>query len=605
MIKRLQTSDVFAVPDLELVALSHNSEFVLVASNKENIPHIYQVRLSNPDDWIDLTPGEERVSVGSLSEDDSLFLFPKENAGNEKHDLYVTDLVSYETSMLIDLNSIRVLKADWTLDAKSVLFDGSSASEMALRRYIISEEEVITLYETPRMSAMGFVNPKKSMVTYNERKPDHPTAMDIKIIEYETGEVLDTISEGETSRNYDFAWNTAGSKLLFWTNTPGTPTLAIWDMKTSEVTYSQATELGLGIDYELAQWIPGTDEIAYAAKLNGETRLFKENMFESDEPTELPIQNGWISGLKTDRNNPRELFLAWSSAASPTSVGRYDITSGNFQSLLDSRPEDLSIKLSPAEFLRYPTFDDLTIPAFETSPSEDAPKLKGEPIIILIHGGPWWEFSNSWSSLGMIIQAYSTAGFRVFCPNIRGSTGYGDEFMFCNIGDLGGGDLKDVLEAHTYLTDKYPDSQRIFLTGASYGGFMAFLALTKHPGVFDAGAAIVGVTDWIEMHRLGDTLFKRFTENLFEGAPDSNRSLYEDRSAINFVENMEEPLLIVHRANDSRCPVEPIYTFAGKAISLGKDIEVYVERDAGHGVQRMDHIRQQYGRVIDFFIDQL
>ncbi|MFO7836220.1 MAG: alpha/beta fold hydrolase [Candidatus Thorarchaeota archaeon] len=603
--RMIQISDVFDVPDLELVSLSHDSEFLLVASNRDNVPHVYQIRLSNPDEWIDLTPGEDRVATGSLSADDSRFLFPRETAGNEKHDLFVTDLESYETSLLLDLDSIRVFKADWTPDDRNILFDGSSASEMALRRFILSEKETTTIYKTTEMSAMGFINPEKPFVTYSEQKENHPTAMDIKVINYETSEIEDTISQGQNSRDYDLAWSTDGSKLLFWTNAPGTPTLAVWDMKTSEAAYSQATELGLGIDYEIAKWIPDTDDIVYAAKLNGETRLFRENVFDSEEPKELPIQNGWISGMKTDKNRPDVLFIAWSSTANPNQIGKYNIESGDFEVILDSKPDDFTTKLSQSEFLRYPTFDEWKIPAFEVPPSPDAPKLDGEPIIILVHGGPWWEFSNSWSAMGTVIQAYSTAGFRVFCPNIRGSTGYGDEYQFCNIGDLGGDDLKDVLEARKYMAKKYPDTKKFFLTGASYGGFMAFLALTKHPGVFDAGAAIVGITDWVEMHRLGDAVFKRFTENFFEGPPDSNRELYEDRSAINFVEKMEDSLLIIHRANDSRCPVQPIYTFTGKAVSLGKPVEIYVERKAGHGAQKMDHVRQQYGRVIDFFSNHL
>ncbi|TFF66915.1 S9 family peptidase [Candidatus Thorarchaeota archaeon] len=603
--KMPQISDVFDVPDLELVSLSHDSRFLLVMSNKENVHHVYQVPLSNSSKWTDLTPGEDRVITGSLSSDDSRFLFWRGRAGDERHNLYVTDLKSHEASLLLDLDSIRVSKADWTPDDRSVLFDGSSASEMALRYFSLSEKEVINVYETERMSAMGFVNPEKPLVTYNERKPDHPTATDTKIIDYERGEVVDTISEKENSRDYDLGWNTDGSKLVIWTNARGRPTLAIRDMESSESIYSRATELRLGIDYEVAKWIPETDDIIYAAKLNGETRLFRENFFDSEDPVELPIPKGWVSAIEVDKNNPDTVFLAWSSSASPTSVCRYSLESGSLETLIDSKPPDITVEMAQAEFLRYPTFDDWEIPAFEVPPSGDAPKLKGEPIIVLVHGGPWWEFSHSWSAMGTVIQAYSTAGFRVFCPNIRGSTGYGDEFMFCNIGDLGGDDLKDVLEARRHLAKKHPNTERFFLTGASYGGFMTFLLLTKHPGVFDAGAAVVGITDWVAMHRLGDAIFRRFTEDFFEGPPDENIKLYRDRSAINFVENMDDPLLVIHRANDSRCPVEPIYTFTGKAISLGKPVEIYVEREAGHGMQRMDHLRQQYGRVIEFFLEHL
>jgi hypothetical protein len=123
--RRAAFSDEFDVPDLELVSLSHDSQFLLVASNRGNVPHVYQVPLANLEKWIDLTPGEDRVGTGSLSSDDSLFLFPKEKAGNEEHDLFVTDLKSSRTSLLVPLDSVRVSKADWTPDDHSILFDGS------------------------------------------------------------------------------------------------------------------------------------------------------------------------------------------------------------------------------------------------------------------------------------------------------------------------------------------------------------------------------------------------------------------------------------------------------------------------------------------------
>ncbi len=198
-----QISDVFDVADLELVELSHDCRFLLVMSNKENVHHVYQVPISNTNIWTDLTPGEDRVITGSLSSDDSRLLFWRETAGDEKYNLYVTDLESHEPSLLLDLDSIRVQKADWTPDDSGVLFHGSSASEMALRFFSLSEREVVTIYETELMASMGFVNPEKPLVTYNERTPDHPTAMDTKIIDYAEGEVVDTISEGENSRDYD------------------------------------------------------------------------------------------------------------------------------------------------------------------------------------------------------------------------------------------------------------------------------------------------------------------------------------------------------------------------------------------------------------------
>ena len=132
--------------------------------------------------------------------------------------------------------------------------------------------------------------------------------------------------------------------------------------------------------------MPNSDDIVYAAKLNGETKLYRENVFNSDKPVELPFEKGGISAIRPDKNNPDLLFISHSSTAEPTRIGKYDIKSKEFSLLFDSRPSSFTTRLSEAKFLQYPTFDDWKIPTFDIMPNASAPKLKGNPIVIIIHG---------------------------------------------------------------------------------------------------------------------------------------------------------------------------------------------------------------------------
>jgi hypothetical protein len=43
----------------------------------------------------------------------------------------------------------------------------------------------------------------------------------------------------------------------------------------------------------------------------------------------------------------------------------------------------------------------------------------------------------------------------------------------------------------------------------------------------------------------------------------------------------------------------------GKAVSLEKPVNIYVEQEAGHGAQRVDHLKKQYGKVIEFFLAEV
>jgi dipeptidyl aminopeptidase/acylaminoacyl peptidase len=69
---------------------------------------------------------------------------------------------------------------------------------------------------------------------------------------------------------------------------------------------------------------------------------------------------------------------------------------------------------------------------------------------------------------------------------------------------------------------------------------MTFLAMTKLPDLWAAGAAIVGVTDRREMYDLSDAAFRSFIERYF-GRPEENPDLYRDRSPIRFVEDVRGP----------------------------------------------------------------
>jgi len=72
-----------------------------------------------------------------------------------------------------------------------------------------------------------------------------------------------------------------------------------------------------------------------------------------------------------------------------------------------------------------------------------------------------------------------------------------------------------------------------------------------------------------------------------QGSPVADKELWEDRSAINFAEDMTAKLLILHGTNDPRCPISQARIFRDKLVELGKeegkDFE-YVEYDkVGHG----------------------
>jgi dipeptidyl aminopeptidase/acylaminoacyl peptidase len=97
------------------------------------------------------------------------------------------------------------------------------------------------------------------------------------------------------------------------------------------------------------------------------------------------------------------------------------------------------------------------------------------------------------------------------------------------IGDWGGGDLKDLVAGAEYLERRGVAGRgRIGVAGASYGGYMTLMAMTKTPECWAAGVSIVGI---VNLH-LCTTTTRRpaILPHPAVGNPEDNPGLYWDRS---------------------------------------------------------------------------
>src|SRR5437764_13683417 len=91
-------------------------------------------------------------------------------------------------------------------------------------------------------------------------------------------------------------------------------------------------------------------------------------------------------------------------------------------------------------------------------------------------------------------------GYAVLLPIQRGSSGRGKEYARANLGEMGGGDLQDILAGiDALVADGMVDTDRVAITGGSYGGFMSSWAVTQTDR-FAAAIPFAVVTDWTSFH---------------------------------------------------------------------------------------------------------
>ena len=257
-------------------------------------------------------------------------------------------------------------------------------------------------------------------------------------------------------------------------------------------------------------------------------------------------------------------------------------------------PAPMAVRSAPhaaLEDVRYPSFDGLEIPAFLMRP-RDASADKPVPAVVYPHGGPTSYYGDEWDGHA---QYFVDRGYAWLAPNFRGSTGYGRDFERANHGVWGVDDTKDCLAAADFLrTLDWVDGDRLAIFGASYGSYMALLAVTDDPerrfrcAVTKYGDCDI-VTSWAQGDREGVQDLERMM-----GTPATAREAYRAGSPYHRLANIEVPLLIAHGERDKRVSPKQSEQLVAELRRLGKTFEYVTYPTEAHGLLRA-------GPQLDFY----
>jgi len=172
------------------------------------------------------------------------------------------------------------------------------------------------------------------------------------------------------------------------------------------------------------------------------------------------------------------------------------------------------------------------------------------PLIVKVHGGP---VGATDSSLDPSIQFWTSRGFAVFDVNHRGSTGYGRIFRKKLYPNWGIVDVEDASNGVKWLASKgFIDADKVAIRGGSAGGYTTLAALAFQT-VFKAGTSYYGISDLGILASDTHKFESRYLEQLIGPYPEM-KSVYDQRSPINSVENITAPLLLLQGLDDKVVP---------------------------------------------------
>jgi dipeptidyl aminopeptidase/acylaminoacyl peptidase len=214
-------------------------------------------------------------------------------------------------------------------------------------------------------------------------------------------------------------------------------------------------------------------------------------------------------------------------------------------------------------------------------------------MVLQIHGGPHAMFGNAFFHE---FQTLAAEGYVVVYCNPRGSHGYGEEYCSCTRARWGESDMPDVMAVVDYAVEQgYVDTNRMGVTGGSYGGFLTNWII-GHDDRFAAAITDRCVSNLYSMYGTSDIGFS-FGEYEFGGTPWENRETFVKYSPITYVENMVTPLLIVHSEQDYRCPIEQAEQMFISLKKLGRTVEFVRFPNENHELSRAGQPKHRIQRI--------
>ena len=167
------------------------------------------------------------------------------------------------------------------------------------------------------------------------------------------------------------------------------------------------------------------------------------------------------------------------------------------------------------------------------------------PVLMNPYGGPHAQRVLASARMFLETQWLADQGFCVIVADGRGTPGRGHGWERAVRRDLAAVTLDDQVAALDAVAEQFPDDvdpSRVGITGWSYGGYLAALAVLRRPDVFQVAVAGAPVTEW----RLYDTAY---TER-YLGDPNDQPDVYDRNSLLPLAGNLERPLLMIHGLAD-------------------------------------------------------
>ena len=343
-------------------------------------------------------------------------------------------------------------------------------------------------------------------------------------------------------------------------------------------------------------------KMAFMANEDGISRIYLMDMETLKYKPLSAVPEGVVREMFFDSTGTR-LFMNLTNAQLNGDVFELNLEAMKFTrwTQSDTGGLDLSTFVMPT-LIHYPTFDKVdgkprTIPAFYYRPTKKTGKPY--PVVINIHGGPEGQYRPTFQ--GMNNYLLNEMGIAVIFPNVRGSSGYGKDYLLLDNWEKREDSVKDIGALLDWIAAQPElDKSRVAVYGGSYGGYMVLASMVHFSSRLACGVDIVGISNFVTFLE-NTSAYRRDLRRVEYGDERKIRDFLNNISPSTNAHKISKPLFVIQGKNDPRVPMSEAEQIVKTVRKNNVPVWYQLATNEGHGFSRKSNRDFMYYSVIQFF----
>jgi dipeptidyl aminopeptidase/acylaminoacyl peptidase len=540
---------------------------------------------------------------------DGTLIYQTDKGGNENFQIELVDKQKQFTSITSDLSAKYLINM---ISDQALYFTSNSENKARFdvyqHKFPLENNQAQLVYQPPEgLITLQLTSKDENLLVILRSFSSVHT--ELHLFNRETGEIkiLSNFSDDKTSRWNAVRWIGDNHLLVLTDYQSNYLRLGILDLDGSFIRILKIED-SFPYDVTEAAWSKTDDLTYFIINNDGFSKLYRANFTlfgEMQNLEEFPLPEKAVIGAGDTRtftkamslsNDNKYLALTVSTASQPMNVWILNVENKKLWKATDvSTP-----RLKPDHFCdlslqKFNSFDDLEVPYFKYTPKGNKPPA-GWPAIFIIHGGPEGQYKPVFDNM---VQFYLSANYAVITPNIRGSTGYGRDYMDLDNKEKRLDSILDIKELalHIRQNDLDIDENKLIIYGGSYGGFAVLSAMTEHPELWAAGVDIVGISNFVTFLENTAEWRRKHREGEY-GSLEDDYEMLQSISPIHKIDRIQSPLFIIQGDNDERVPLSESIQMYEKLKENGLEVKLLRFADEGHGIVKTKNRILAYSQVV-------